>query len=172
MSKTHPQSQSAIRNLDELDFKPWGHGEKYKARHAQVSIGLGARKLGYGVVVLPPGKTAWPYHQHLINEEMFFILEGQGTLRLNGEETPVRACDFIAVPPGRQSGHQIKNTTDRDLKYLAVSTKEMPEVVEYPDSGKTAFVAPVGEDAQGKPELLRAIYAQDTPQAGYWDGED
>ncbi|MEZ0372718.1 MAG: cupin domain-containing protein, partial [Candidatus Sericytochromatia bacterium] len=130
-----------IRNLDEVELKPWGHGEKFKARHAKISQQIGGKKLGYGVVVLPPGKRAWPYHAHLANEEMFYVLEGEGTVRLNGEELPIRAGDFISVPPGPESAHQIINSSETELKYIAVSTREQPEVVQYPDSGKTAFMA-------------------------------
>lgn len=165
-------SHRFIRNLDEVELKPWGHGEKYKARHAQISRQIGARKLGYGVVVLPPGKRAWPYHAHLANEEMFYILAGQGTLRLNGEELPIRAGDFISVPAGPDSGHQIINSSDAELKYIAVSTSEQPEVVMYPDSGKVAFMAMSEAVSDGKPELIRGIYAKEAPQAGYWEGED
>jgi uncharacterized cupin superfamily protein len=77
-----------------------------------------------------------PYHSHYVNEEMFFILEGEGTLRHAGEEQPVRAGDFIASPADPEQPHQIVNTSDADLKYLCVSTAAAPEICLYPDSDK------------------------------------
>lgn len=169
MPPIQPASAAPICNLDDLELKPWGHGDKFKAQHAQISQRLGARLLGYGVVSLPPGKRAWPYHAHLANEEMFFVLSGEGTLRLNGAEYPLRAGDVIAVPPGPQSAHQIYNSSAAELRYLAVSTRLQPEVVQYPDSQKVAFMA-LAETADG-PQQIRGLYAADSPQAGYWDGE-
>jgi uncharacterized cupin superfamily protein len=83
------------------------------------------------------GKRAFPFHNHRVNEEMFFILEGSGSVRIGAETFPVRSGDVIACPPGGpETAHQIINTGTTELKYLAVSTQEMPEICDYPDSGK------------------------------------
>jgi uncharacterized cupin superfamily protein len=50
--------------------------------------------------VLPPGKRGCPYHLHHVQEEMFIVLEGQGTLRVAGEMLPVKAGDVVVIPPG------------------------------------------------------------------------
>ena len=97
-----------------------------------------ARKLlGYNITAVPPGKRAFPLHNHVVNEEMFFVLEGSGELRVGDATHPVRAGDIIACPPGGpETAHQLVNTGDAELKYLAVSTTLSPEVCDYPDSGK------------------------------------
>ena len=41
---------------------------------------------------------------------------------------------------GPETAHQIINTGDVELRYLAVSTQESPEVCMYPDSGKYAVM--------------------------------
>jgi len=39
---------------------------------------IGAKKLGYRMTVVPPGKKAWPYHAHLVNEEeLSFMILGK-----------------------------------------------------------------------------------------------
>lgn len=43
---------------------------------------IGAKKLGCRLKVVPPGKTARPFHAHLANEVMIVVLEGGDTLRL------------------------------------------------------------------------------------------
>ena len=128
--------------------------------------GTAARKLGAGIDILPPGKRACPYHFHYAQEEMFVILEGEGTLRVAGEMIPIRAGDVIDIPPGPEYPHQIINTSARLLKYLSISTQERPEVCEYPDSGKYVAFARV------KGTLLEGgrMHRPDT-DLDYWDGE-
>jgi uncharacterized cupin superfamily protein len=163
--------EQPIVNLADLEFQTEVHGNPFEARHAPVAMRIGARKLGYRVTVVPPGKRAWPYHCHLVNEEMFFVLAGEGVLRCGGREYPIRAGDFISAPPGADSAHQIINTADVDLKYIAVSTMEEPDVVRYPDSGKFAVFA---GSAPGGPRERRTFcaIARETPALDYWDGED
>jgi len=43
-----------------------------------VGTRLGARLLGYNITAVPPGKRAFPLHNHMVNEEMFFVVEGHG----------------------------------------------------------------------------------------------
>lgn len=57
-------------------FGPTGDAaQRYEARMARISPQLGAQKLGYNVTAVPPGKRAFPLHNHRVNEEMFFVLE-------------------------------------------------------------------------------------------------
>src|ERR1700687_314019 len=113
------------------------HGERCAARLAPIGSKLGAKKLGYNITVVEAGKRAFPFHHHHANEEMFFILEGTGTLRFGKEEYRVRAGDVIACPPGGpEVAHQLVNTGTTELKYLAVSTLIDTDIWQYPDSGK------------------------------------
>jgi uncharacterized cupin superfamily protein len=126
-----------IINIDEVEFYDQKHGTSFQASGANISDDIGGRKLGYGITAVPPGKRAWPFHNHHANEEMFFILSGMGKLRYGSAEYPVRAGDFIAAPGGDQStAHQIVNDSSDELRYISVSTMIRPDVVEYPDSGK------------------------------------
>ena len=69
-----------------------------------------------------------PYHSHRAQEEMLVILEGTGTLRVAGEMLALRAGDIVFIPPGPDYAHQIINTSDAPLKYLSISTRDMPEI--------------------------------------------
>lgn len=130
-----------VLNINEVPLEEWRHDERFEARMTQLGRPLGAKKLGYRLVVLPPGKAAWPVHAHLVNEEMFFIIEGTGSLRLGDQTWPLIAGDVAAVPPGPDTPHQIINDGDMDLKYLCVSTMEEPDIVMMPDSGKVNIMA-------------------------------
>ena len=133
---------------------------------------LGAQKLGYNLTAVPPGKRAFPFHNHRVNEEMFFILEGEGEVRIGESQYPIRSGDIIACPPGGpETAHQIINTsTTTELKYLAISTQMSPEVAEYPDSGKFGVLADFPPDIDGKTHHLRFIGRTDA-SLDYWEGE-
>lgn len=158
---------SSVLNIADIPLTDHGHGEAFAARQGAVGPLIGAKQLGCRLVVVPPGKKGWPYHAHHVNEEMFVILDGSGTLRLGGAEQPVRAGDVIACPAGgSETAHQILNTGEVELRYLAISTMRSPELVEYPDSGKFQVIS----SAPGTGQRMRYIGRADT-SLDYWDGE-
>ena len=108
---------------------------------------LGATRIGSNVTSVPPGKAAFPAHHHFANEEHFFVLAGTGVLRNGDEWYEVGPQDYIYCAPGSsEHAHQLINTGNVDLVYLAISTLQVPEVVGYPDSHKTGVaVAPFGQ---------------------------
>jgi uncharacterized cupin superfamily protein len=155
-----------VLNLDEVELQPHGHGEKFEARIGAIGRRIGAQRLGYRLVVLPPGKRAWPYHCHHNNEEMFFVVSGRGTLRMGAKQIPLRAGDVIAAPEGGpETAHQICNSGSEPLRYIAVSTMRGPDVYEYPDSGKFGCFA--GDKLA--PRL--SYYGRSGSAVDYWDGE-
>lgn len=142
------------------------------AKLAPIGPRIGAQKLGYNLTVLPPGKAAFPAHNHHANEEMFVILAGLGELRVGTERYPLRAGDIVACPPGGpETAHQIRNTaSEGELRYLSVSTAITPEFVQYPDSGKIGAAMFLGRDADGMPKAIRLINREQA-NLDYWDGE-
>jgi uncharacterized cupin superfamily protein len=161
-----------ILNIDELEFRGKTHGERYAARIATIGSRLGAQKLGYNLTVLPPGKRAFPLHCHRVNEEMFFVVAGEGELRVGHAQYPLRSGDVIACPPGGpDTAHQIVNTSiDSELRYLAVSTRLSPDLAEYPDSGKFALLGEFPGTEGDQPKLFRFVGRQHA-SLDYWDGE-
>ena len=155
-----------------LAFAPTGAAaDRYDPRVARIAPMLGAQKLGYNLTVLPPGKRGYPFHNHRVNEEMFFVLQGEGEVRIGTERHAIRPGDIIACPPGDpESAHQIINTGSADLRYLSISTREYPEVCEYPDSGKFGVMADYGPAADGTPQFFRVIGRQGE-SVDYWEGE-
>lgn len=128
-----------ILNLADAAMKIGGNGSKFVHSSCRLGPKIGLKTLGCGVYVLPPGKRGFPYHAHSLIEEMFVVLEGAGTLRHDGQEYPIRSGDVIASPVGKP--HQIVNTSDADLKYLAISSNVLADVVVYPDSNKVQAVS-------------------------------
>ncbi len=124
-------------NLDEVKFDDVEENGRYTSSRAQIGTHIGAKKLGYNLTVLPAGKVQCPFHCHHAEEEMFFILEGEGELRFGDQRYPIRKHDVIACPTGGADvAHQIVNTGTTPMRYLSLSTKAEVEVCEYPDSDK------------------------------------
>lgn len=140
-------------SLRELRFTETLHGDLYAARVSPIAALLGAKKLGYRVIELPPGKRAWPRHHHYVNEELFIVLAGSGSFRLGEKAIAVAEGDLVAAPAGGvETAHQLINDSNAPLRYLAISTMEAPDVMGYPDSGKFAvFVgSPPGGAREGR----------------------
>ena len=158
-----------IINIDELEYSTFGKGDKFLADRAPVSSKIGGKMLGYAVVRLQPGKRAWPYHSHHAIEEMFYIIEGSGTLRHAGEEYPIRAGDFICSPADPEQPHQIVNTSDEVLIYIALSNEMTTDVMLYPDSGKYGVWH--GDTSDFKAPGNFSLFARKEHAVDYWDGE-
>lgn len=154
-----------IRNFNDAPLERFVREPLYDAAGGRLATDTAAQKLGASVDIVAPGKMSCPYHFHYAQEEMFVVLEGEGTLRVAGERLPVRAGDVVFIPPGPAYPHQFINTSDAPLKYLSISTRESPEFVEYPDSGKHASIV-------RKPDGSRINFLQRTESSlDYWDGE-
>jgi len=64
---------------------------------------------------LPAGLSTTA-HLHRQTEEIYYVLEGQGTMRIGEETRAVGPGDAIAIPPG--AVHQMTNTGSGVLKFL------------------------------------------------------
>ncbi|NNM30921.1 MAG: cupin domain-containing protein [Akkermansiaceae bacterium] len=61
-----------------------------------------------------PSGTSTQRHYHRQSEEFYFLLDGQGTMEIDGETRPVGPGDAILIPAG--AWHQI--TAVADLRFL------------------------------------------------------
>jgi uncharacterized cupin superfamily protein len=158
-------AEKLIRNLNDAPTEHLVREPHYDSIGARLAIGTAARKLGASIDTLAPGKRGCPYHLHHAQEEMFIVLEGEGTLRVAGEMLPLRAGDVVFIPAGPEYPHQIINTSAATLKYLSISTQESPEICEYPDSEK--FLV---EAKDGHTKTFDVIHANGE-SIDYWQGE-
>ncbi len=158
--KAQALRRQLIRNFGTAELQRVQREPLYDARCVRLAAGTAAVKLGLGFDILEPGKRGCPYHFHRAQEEMFVVLEGHGTLRVAGEMLEVTAGDVVFIPAGPEYPHQFINTSDAPMKYLSISTRETPEICEYPDSGKYAAYAGDFDAVQRLPASL-----------DYWDGE-
>lgn len=67
--------------------------------------------------VLPPGASIGR-HRHGRNEELYLVLEGEGTMQLDGQSFPVRAGHVVLNRPGGE--HGLVNTSQAPLRLFVV----------------------------------------------------
>lgn len=161
-----------IVNIAELTMKASSKGTRYAASAGRIGGVIGMQQLGAQYITVPAGKTAYPKHSHRNNEEMFVILEGTGRYHRGDESWDVTAGDVISAVAGDAStAHQLINTGGGDLRYFAISTRNDPDICEYPESGK--FMVASGIPAGGgMVDAAFKIRGRDKPFLDYYDGED
>ena len=156
-----------IINKNDAETTRVADGEHFEASMSHLATAVGAKQIGANVTTVPPGKAAFPLHHHYANEEHFYVLSGVGKVRIGAQVHAIKPGDYIySAPGGPEHAHQMIKTGHEELVYLAISTKQLPEVVGYPDSGKTGV--------RITPELDGRFLIEDANRntVTYWDGED
>jgi uncharacterized cupin superfamily protein len=157
-----------VARLDELPLEPFEQGEHYRSLDADISDRVGLTQIGAALCIVPPGKSACPFHNHHAEDEMFVILEGEGTYRFGPDSYGVQAGDVLGAPRGGPAhAHKLTNTGSIPLKYVAISSKSDTEICEYPDSGK--FLATTR--LPGKRERMFRYVGRQESEVDYWEGE-
>ena len=116
----------------------------------------GSRLSGLQHVTVAPGGRSSVRHCHSLEDELFVVLEGDGELLLGDARHAVRPGSVVSRPCGTGVAHAFEAGPD-GLVLLSYGTREIGDVVWYPDSRKVSF-AGVGVIARVEP-------------LDYWDGE-
>ncbi len=74
-----------------------------------------ARAQSFAEATIPAG-GATTAHYHVVTEEIYYLTQGSGVLRLGDESQNVRAGDCVVIPPGVE--HKLTNTADVPIKLL------------------------------------------------------
>jgi len=64
-------------------------------------------------------------HVHKVQEQIYYVIEGEGLLTLNKEKHLMRPHDYVYVPPGVR--HSFTNTGLAGLVFLVVTTPAADE---------------------------------------------
>ncbi len=157
-----------IVNIAGVPLEDERYGERFAVRTGEIGRALGLSGLGCMLHVVPPGKTAFPFHRHHGSDEMFLILSGSGEYRIGDQRLPVRTGDCLGAPAGGEA-HQIINKGTEELRYLGFSNNGAADAVEYPDSGKISVRVGAKGIFHSDATLQRRGRLRD---ADYWDGEN
>lgn len=135
-----------VLSLENVSLTDGTRDGTYGSRYASLGELLGMKHIGISFDIIAPGHRICPFHNHLANDEFYVVLEGEGSYRTPLGLHPVKAGDVIAAPAGgRDTAHQLMNSSDAVLKVLVFSSMREPDICEYPDSDKfAAFAGPQG----------------------------
>lgn len=103
----------------------------------RLSEPTGLKRVGVNLMRLPPGKESFIPHAHAVEEEYVFVIEGEGTVTLDGEAHPIGPGDFIGFPTDGVV-HHLTNTGASDLVYLTGGERSPVEIAHMPTLGKIA----------------------------------
>jgi uncharacterized cupin superfamily protein len=145
-----------IVNLADVEGETLERPRVVRTRH---NLGKAAGSITTGLqhVEIAPGKESTAQHCHSVEEEIFVVLDGDGVLVLDEEETAVRKGHVVSRPPATGVAHMFRAGAG-GLTLLAYGTREPGDVCYYPRSNKIAF--------RGVGLIARL------EQLDYWDGED
>src|SRR3954466_11696511 len=101
-----------------------GEGERHQAGGSTIVIKANADDTAGSLFLaestLAPGFPGPPPHRHTKLHDMFYVLEGELTLRVGDETRTAGAGTFACVPPGVV--HAFSNLTDDPVRFLNFST--------------------------------------------------
>jgi uncharacterized cupin superfamily protein len=137
-------------------------------RFRDLGRAAGSERTGLRLSEVFPRKLNAPPHCHSAEEEIFVVLDGEGSLLLLEKETvgsswvereePVRRGSIVARPAGTTVAHAFR-AGDEGLTLLMYGTRDPNDICFYPRSGKVYFRG-VG------------LVARLEERLEYWDGEE
>jgi uncharacterized cupin superfamily protein len=154
-----------VTNVYEPVFDEPREHPGFRCLRARLGRQAGSERLGLSLWELPGGEAAYPYHHHLVEEELVVVLDGRPSLRTPDGWRDLEEGEVVAFPRGERGGHQLVNRTAERVRFLAVSTSGEPDIVIYPDSGKLGAYQR-SPDGAGLRKMFRLADAVD-----YFDGE-
>jgi uncharacterized cupin superfamily protein len=156
-----PERERAPTIVNVADVEPDVRGGR---RRRDLARAAGSRWTGLRHIECDAGVLSGPPHVHSAEEELFVVLDGEGTLELTPpgrdatvEQHPVRRGSIVARPPGTGVAHAFRSGSG-GLTVLAWGTREPNDICWYPRSQKIFWR---GVGVIGRIETL-----------DYWDGEE
>ncbi len=112
--------------MDDPDFQS-------KMKTVLIGDALGCEKIYVNIDYVKPGGKSVKYHSHSKQEEFFLIMSGEGILRMDGQQIPVKVGDVVSKPAGKDIAHQFINNGSEILQILDMGTREQGDIASYPD---------------------------------------
>lgn len=155
-----------MANIRDPEFDEPRDRPGFRASRARLGYQLGAERLGVSLWEIPSGEAAYPYHYHLVEEELVVVLAGTPSLRTPDGWRELSEGEVVSFPRGEAGAHQLVNRSSLPVRFLAVSTNGDPDIVLYPDSGKLGACERLPRGGG-----LRAFFRLEDV-VDYYEGED
>jgi mannose-6-phosphate isomerase-like protein (cupin superfamily) len=120
MAKKKSRAAAVIRNVVETPWKQYpGHFGGALSKPLVRPETTGSRLVDYRISTYQPMAYV-ETHAHRVQEQIYHVLEGEGSMEIEGRRQIVRRHDVIFIPPG--VSHSIRNDGITDLTFIVVTT--------------------------------------------------
>lgn len=119
-----------IADLEPVQMQARRTGEKLSL-YRSLSDALGIRSLLVHQEVLEPGRRASAPHFHSAKEEIFYVLEGNPSVWLDGEWAELAPGDFIGFNRENDVAHMIVNRSEQPATILTIGTKPPDDQIRF-----------------------------------------
>ncbi|KAJ1311792.1 hypothetical protein OPQ81_010257 [Rhizoctonia solani] len=131
---------------------PAGEGELFAyATSLSQETGLSGR-FGCNLEIIPPGARSSDPHAHSLEDELVFIIHGEGLVWLDGHTFPVSSGDAIGFRGGTGLAHTIINNSNADDK----------------ESGQDLVIWIVGENRRVEDRVVYPIHPEKSTTFPRW----
>jgi len=120
MKNSKAKAKASIRNVVETPWQQYpGHYGGALSKPLVRPETTGSRLVDYRISTYQPMAYV-ETHSHKVQEQIYHVLEGEGSMEIEGKRTIVRRHDVIFLPPGIK--HSIRNDGITDLTFIVVTT--------------------------------------------------
>jgi quercetin dioxygenase-like cupin family protein len=120
---TQQQARIAKALVEKMANLPWkeypGHFGGALSKALAAPENTGTRRVDFRISRYAPAAYV-AEHVHKVQEQIYYVLEGEGVLTLDDERHLMRAHDYVYVPPGIR--HSFTNTGVAGLVFLVITT--------------------------------------------------
>ena len=118
--KKKAKAAAVIRNVVETPWKQYpGHFGGALSKPLVRPETTASRLVDYRISTYQPMAYV-ATHTHKVQEQIYHVLEGEGSMEIEGRRQIVRKHDVIFIPPG--VSHSICNNGITDLTFIVVTT--------------------------------------------------
>ncbi|RAS26410.1 putative cupin superfamily protein [Paraburkholderia bryophila] len=139
--------------------KPSNYPEPFASRmngRTKKSLGdpFGLSQFGVNLTTLEQGAATALHHRHSLQDEWVYVLQGEVTLHIGGDELPMKAGMCVGFRAGSDA-HHIENRSPVHAVILEVGSRTQGDEVSYPTDDLVAVMNPAGkwvfEHKDGRP---------------------
>lgn len=117
--------KAMVQKMAQLPWKEYpGHFGGALSKELAGPETVGSRRVDFRISRYAPMAYVQE-HQHQIQEQVYYVLEGEGLLTLDDETHLMRPNDYVYVPPGVR--HSFTNTGLDGLVFLVITTPASDE---------------------------------------------
>jgi len=110
------------------------NGSKFNVREVIPSLEI--NKCYANFIEVEPGNSAYSYHYHENQEEIFYVVSGEACVKTPDGEKHLTKGDIIAFPANENGAHIISNPSKTEkLVYIDFGAGAKPDVVHFVGTG-------------------------------------